>query len=356
VEASQAVVECREVTKRFDDVVAVDAIDLDVRAGEVVALLGPSGCGKTTTLRLVAGFEDLDAGTIRLDGTLVAGDDAMVPPEKRRVGVVFQDYALFPHLTVAQNVGYGVRERRARAQRVGEMLDLVGLGSLPDRLPHELSGGQQQRVALARALAPEPHIVLLDEPFSDLDASMRVQVRTEVRQILRDASATAIVVTHDQEEALSLADRIAVMNDGRVLQIDEPATLYAQPCDRFVATFVGDADVIPGHADGGSVITAVGSLRLAEGGDRGAVEVVLRPEHVRLSLDSAGEGVVRDLVYFGHDQLVAVELGDGTRVRARMGPGRVFEPGDRVAVSVTGDVRAFRARSGATSAAQVRSG
>ena len=341
MDGSPAVVECREVTKRFDDVVAVDHVDLDVRAGEVLALLGPSGCGKTTTLRLVAGFERPDHGTIRLDGGAVADDETFVAPEKRRVGVVFQDYALFPHLTVAQNVGYGVRQRRERACRVSEMLDLVGLSSHADRLPHELSGGQQQRVALARAIAPEPHIVLLDEPFSDLDAAMRVQVRTEVRQILHHARATAIIVTHDQEEALSLADRIAVMNDGQVLQIDEPAMLYAQPRGRFVATFVGDADVIPGHADGASVITALGSLRLASRGDTGAVDVVIRPERVRLRLDSAGEGFVRDLVYFGHDQLVVVELPDGVRVRSRMGPGRVFEPGDRVAVSVTGDVLAF---------------
>jgi iron(III) transport system ATP-binding protein len=335
------VVESRDLRKTFDAVVAVDDVDLDVLAGEVLALLGPSGCGKTTTLRLVAGFERPDAGTICLDGVPVASADVFVNPERRRVGVVFQDYALFPHLSVAQNIGYGVRARATRARRVGEMLDLVGLARASDRLPHELSGGQQQRVALARALAPEPSLVLLDEPFSDLDASMRAQVRDEVRQILRDAEATAVVVTHDQEEALSIADRIAVMCEGRVLQVDAPADLYAHPRDRFVATFVGDADVIPGHADGDGAVTALGRLALTDGAGTGAVDVVVRPERVRLRLDGAGEGTVRHIVYFGHDQLVAVELVDGTRVRSRMGPGRSFEPGDRVSVAVSGDVLAF---------------
>jgi iron(III) transport system ATP-binding protein len=269
-----------------------------------------------------------------------------VVPERRRVGVVFQDYALFPHFTVAQNVGYGVRDRAARAGRVGEMLDLVGLADAAARFPHELSGGQQQRVALARALAPEPSLVLLDEPFSDLDASLRAQVRDEVRQILRDAQATAVVVTHDQEEALSIADRIAVMRNGQVVQVDAPGDLYAHPKDRFVATFVGDADVVPGHADGVTAVTALGRLSLAEAGRPGAVDVIVRPERLRLRLDGAGDGVVRDIVYFGHDQLVAVELVDGTRVRSRMGPGLAFEPGDRVSVSVTGEVLAFPAASG----------
>jgi iron(III) transport system ATP-binding protein len=190
-------------------------------------------------------------------------------------------------------------------------------------------------------MAPAPALVLLDEPFSDLDAALRVQVRSEIREILRAAGATAVVVTHDQEEALSLADRIAVMSSGRVHQVDAPASLYAHPADRFVATFVGDADVISGHVDGGAVATAVGSLRLAADTPRGEVDVVVRPERVRLRLDSAGEGVVGETVYFGHDQLVAVTLTDGTRVRARMGPGVAFENGDRVSVTVTGEVITF---------------
>lgn len=334
-------VECHGLTKRFGDVVAVDAVDLQVHDGELLALLGPSGCGKTTTLRLVAGFERPDAGTVVLDGHEVAGPERFVPPERRRVGVVFQDYALFPHLSVARNVGYGVRDRAGRAARIGEMLELVGLVDMADRYPHELSGGQQQRVALARALAPDPSLVLLDEPFSNLDASMRVQVRDEVRAILARAGATAVVVTHDQEEALSLADRVAVMCSGRVLQVDAPAVLYADPVDRFVATFVGSADIVHGDADGATVVTALGALPLGGAAPRGSLDVVVRPERVRLRLDGAGEGLVRSITYFGHDQLVAVSLPDGTEVHSRMGPGRSFEPGDRVGVSVTGDVLAF---------------
>ncbi len=335
-------VECHGLTKAFGAVMALDRVDLDVREGEVLALLGPSGCGKTTTLRLIAGFERPDEGVVTLAGAEVAGPVRFVPPERRRVGVVFQDYALFPHLTVAQNVGYGVRDRARRAVRVAEMLGVVGLESEASRLPHQLSGGQQQRVAMARALAPEPALVLLDEPFSNLDAALRVRMRSEVRAILRAAHATAVFVTHDQEEALSLADRIAVMRAGRVLQVDAPAALYAHPADRFVATFVGDADLVAGEADGDAVVTILGRLRVAEpDGLAGAVAVALRPEGVRLRLDGAGQGVVREITYFGHDQLVEVALEDGARVRSRMSPARMFEPGDRVSVSVTGDVMAF---------------
>ena len=349
------VVACEGLRKSFGQVAAVDGLALEVRSGEILALLGPSGCGKTTFLRLVAGFERPDAGVILLAGAEVAGPRHHVPPERRRIGVVFQDYALFPHMTVAGNVSYGLSgardQRDGRDERVNEMLDLVGLVDLADRYPHELSGGQQQRVALARALAPGPAVVLLDEPFSNLDAALRVHLRADTREILRAAGATAVFVTHDQEEALSFADRVAVMVAGKIRQVDVPDYLYSHPADLFVATFVGDADVLRGVSDGAWITCAAGVVapRSPVGGatngpataGTGDVDVVLRPENVRLRLDGAGQGHVERSTYFGHDQLVEVTLGDGSRLRSRMGPSRLFHPGDRVSVTVVGAVTAF---------------
>lgn len=338
---------CEGLTKRFGSVAAVDHVDLRIRRGEIVALLGPSGCGKTTFLRLVAGFEQPDEGSIQLVGREVAGSGPFVPPERRRVGVVFQDYALFPHMTAGANVAYGLNRRSfgraARRQRVQALLELVGLASLGNRYPHELSGGQQQRVALARALAPSPSVVLFDEPFSSLDATLRVQVRLEVHEIIRSAKATAVFVTHDQEEALSLADRVAVMQSGRILQVDTPDRLYASPVDRFVAAFVGDADIVRGVSDGNQVTCVTGVLRPSASMPAGPVDVVLRAENVRLRLDGQGHALVLRSTYFGHDQLVEVAMEDGTRLRSRMGPAHRFESGDRVAVTVAGNVTAFPA-------------
>ena len=222
-EAPPIALRCDGLSKAFGDAAAVDDASFHVTAGTVLALLGPSGCGKTTTLRLIAGLDRPDAGTIVLGGSEVQGPDVSVPPERRRVGLVFQDYALFPHLDVRANVGFGLSRRNGRAARVAETLELVGLSALASRMPHELSGGQQQRVALARALAPNPRVVLLDEPFSNLDAALRNDLRNDVRRVLRESGTTAVFVTHDQEEALSLADQVAVMIDGRVLQVGAAA-------------------------------------------------------------------------------------------------------------------------------------
>jgi iron(III) transport system ATP-binding protein len=271
------------LTKHFGEVVAVDDVELEVQHGEFLGVLGPSGCGKTTLLRLVAGFERPDRGGIEIDGRAVAGPRLSMPPEERRIGMVFQESALFPHLDVAGNIGFGI-ERRRREARVAELVALVGLAGLQRRMPHELSGGQQQRVALARALAPDPALILLDEPFSSLDATLRNQLRLEVRDILRSAGATALFVTHDQAEALEISDRVAVMRAGRIEQVSTPDELYLRPVNRFVAGFVGEANLLPGEVRHGEVITLIGRFRADDGSlaDGTQAEVLLRPEQLHM--------------------------------------------------------------------------
>ncbi len=341
---SEPALVCRGLRKTFGDTVALAQLDLAVAPGSLTALLGPSGCGKTTALRVIAGLEDPDAGTLEVGGRVLVDDTTAVPPEDRRIGLVFQDYALFPHLSVGQNVAYGLHEvpPPERRQRVADALDLVGLQGLEDRLPTQLSGGQQQRVALARALAPRPALVLLDEPFSNLDAGLRITVREEVRAILQAASATALFVTHDQEEALSLADQVAVMDAGRLHQVADPHTLYTRPATRFVAEFVGEADLVAGRRAGRQFVdTALGRLQAREPLSAETVTVVLRPEALELTPDTHGPGTVESIQYFGHDQLVAVRLDDGTPLRVRRGPDRAIARGDRVALRVRDSVVAF---------------
>lgn len=334
------------VTKRFGSVTAVDRLDLDVPTGSLTALLGPSGCGKTTALRLIAGLETPDAGTIRVHDALVSGDGVFLPPERRRVGLVFQDHALFPHLTVAQNVAYGLvgMGTGPARQRVAEMLALVGLERHGDRLPSQLSGGQQQRVALARALAPHPAVLLLDEPFSNLDAALRATVREEVRAILDVTDTTAVFVTHDQTEALSLADRVAVMDQGRLHQVAPPHELYARPATRFVAEFVGDALALPARRAGRFFVDGpLGRLETLREVPHGEIVAMVRPEEVVLHADPEGPGLVRGITYYGHDQVVSVAM-DDVVVDARLGPAQQFGVGERVRVAVAGPVAAFPAR------------
>jgi iron(III) transport system ATP-binding protein len=293
----QPALRVERLRKAFGAVQAVDDVSFEVRRGGVLGVLGPSGCGKTTVLRLIAGFERPDAGTIEIGGRQVADPRRQVPPERRRVGMVFQEAALFPHLDVAANIGFGL-PRSGSAARIAELTAMVGLAGLSARMPHELSGGQQQRVALARALAPEPELILLDEPFSSLDATLRAELRDEVQEILRVAGATVVFVTHDREEALAIADRVAVMRAGRIEQVSPPAELYLRPVNRFVAAFVGHANLVPGRVVDGEVQTALGAFRVPHGSlPEGAVaEALLRPEQLHLMPvrgDAAAEPVFR---------------------------------------------------------------
>lgn len=332
-------IRARSLTKAYGDVLALNDFNLDVWEGSLLTLLGPSGCGKTTALRVIAGFEGAE-GTVDIRGRRVLDADTFVQPENRRVGMVFQDYALFPHMTVAKNIAYGLKGGQDN-RRVDELLELVGMSGLGDRMPNELSGGQQQRVALARAMAPSPDVILLDEPFSNLDASLRDRVRRELKMILTEARTTAVLVTHDQEEALATSDLVAVMYQGRVVQFDTPSQLYTQPADPWVADFLGDADVVNATGHRGYADTLIGRFKTDL---RGPVLVVVRPEDVQLSIGETPNAVVAHTEFFGHDQLVTVALPGGTRVRSRIGPRPSYTTGDNVRVRAT-HARVFPVRS-----------
>jgi iron(III) transport system ATP-binding protein len=303
------------ISKRFgaQAQLAVDDLSLAVRESELLVLLGPSGCGKTTTLRMIAGFERPQTGSIALGADVVASERAWVPPERRGIGIVFQDYALFPHLSVAQNIAFGMLRlgRAERKQRVATALDAVDLAPYADRYPHELSGGQQQRVAIARALAPQPRVLLLDEPFSNLDPELRTSLRYEVRAIVQRVGITTVLVTHDQSEAFAMADRIAVMHEGHVHQVDTPERLYRQPHSRFVAGFVGRAQWILGDVHGAHVETELGMFPNGSNSNAATVDVLLRPEELQLAPDARGRARVVGREFGGPTVRYTIRLASG---------------------------------------------
>jgi len=376
--------------KRFGAHQVLAGLNIDVPAGSLTAVLGPSGSGKTTLLRILAGFEHADAGTVRIGPALADGPGVFLPPERRRIGYVPQEGSLFPHLTVAANVAFGLTRRKwgrdRRAKRCADLLEAVGLGGLDRRYPHQLSGGQQQRVALARALAIQPEVVLLDEPFASLDANLRASVRADVQRLLKESGTTTVLVTHDQDEALSTADRVAVLRDGGIAQYDAPQELYSRPVDADMARFIGEANLIPGILNGSSVQTLLGVLAVtgADAGGEGAAGaarngsdaaghrpamVLIRPEQVELVPGTPGEaggasaepgpagpaggtgltGRITGYGYHGHDAVVTVQPEQDPQAPpliVRTLGGQALSPGSRVTLRAHGPVIAWPQRSG----------
>ena len=332
------VIECAAVAKSFGPAPAVDGISFALMAGEVLSILGPSGAGKTTLLRLIAGFERLDGGEISIEGRVVSGASQHVPPDRRNVGMVFQEYALFPHKTVAENIRFGLHrlDGAERDRRLAEVIGLVKLEGLEGRYPHELSGGQQQRVALARTIAPRPRAVLLDEPFSNLDAGLRRDMRREVAGILRDSGTATMFVTHDQEAAFSIADRVGVVRDGRLEQVDAPNVIYESPATQFVAKMVGTGDFIAGEIRGGMASTEIGALpfRSTNGALRDGTRVVLlsRPDDFQVKPDQAGPAVVRSREFLGEATVLDVEMPSGAALKCRQVSPTTVSPGSRVSL------------------------
>jgi len=328
-------VSARSLVKSFGTTEVLRGVDLAIPAGSIASLLGPSGCGKTTTLRALAGLERPDSGEIEIGRRLVSGAGSFVAPERRRVGMVFQDWALFPHLSVERNVAFGLsrHERRSKSALVADTLEMVGLSHLAGRMPSELSGGQQQRVALARALAIRPAVILLDEPYSNLDTALRTQIRLEVQRVLTDLGITTLFVTHDQEEAFVMGEHVAVMFDGAVVQQGRPSDIYNTPSTRAVARFIGDANFFAGTANGDKAETRIGPIPLLRplAGD---VEVMVRPEYITVT--SGDEATIEKIEFYGHDSIYLIKPDQQPALKARVLSAPEFRPGQRVALSYGG--------------------
>jgi iron(III) transport system ATP-binding protein len=340
-------IDLRRAAKRFGDTAVLTDVDLSVPVGSITAVLGASGSGKTTLLRLIAGFEQLDSGTLRIGDQLVDDARRMVSPQHRGVGYVPQEGALFPHLTVTANIAFGVS--RSQRARVDELLDLIGLSGLAKRYPHQLSGGQQQRVAVARALAVAPHVVLLDEPFSALDASLRTELRRDVARLLTETGTTTVLVTHDQDEALALADQVALLADGRVIAAASPRELYRDPPDASAAASIGEVNILAAHTHAEHARCALGVIPIRAEGPApvdGPSRLLLRPEQIVVALGPSGHrtrAVVVEIQYHGHDALAQVRLSDsaGEALLARVSGDLELEPGQEVWVEVVGPGRAW---------------
>lgn len=353
------ILQLKNITKKYpgrtginsQPTAVLDDVSLTLKHGELLGLLGPSGCGKTTLLRIVAGFESISQGTVAIAGKVVATNSESLAAEKRHTGMVFQDYALFPHLTVAENIAFGLKRQKNASkankglftrqhqpeieQRVGEILQLVGLKGFEQRYPHQLSGGQQQRISLARALAPEPALILLDEPLSNLDVQVRHRLRAEIRAILKAAGTSAIFVTHDREEALAISDKIAVMRQGKIEQVGTPEEVYLNPATHFVAEFVTQANFLPATKQGEVWVTEIGKIsaslsqtNIAKG------DMMLRPEDVSLTVDPESKIMVRERQFLGREYYYAVETASGKVIYARMGLTKAIAVGTKVSLSL----------------------
>tara|TARA_B100000401_G_scaffold438332_1_gene386460 strand:+ start:4916 stop:5941 length:1026 start_codon:yes stop_codon:yes gene_type:complete len=322
----------RSVSKSYDEEQVLSDFNLDVWKGSITGILGSSGSGKTTALRLIAGFDRPDAGIIEMKNEVIVSDEVWLPPEKRNIGMVFQDYALFPHLSVEKNIAFGLGKNDLEKGRLKEVIDMCNLSGLINKFPQELSGGQQQRVALARALAPNPEVVLLDEPFTSLDAQMARVLRDEVVELLKNTETTAIIVTHDQEEALSVCDVVSVLEKGKIIQSSTPQEIYLNPVSKTVANSVGDPNILKGFSIDGRVETSLGTFVSAY---EGALDVSIRPECIELNLDSEGSYIVKECTFYGHDQVISFQNSKGEVFRARSLPNTIYEAGDKVNIEIS---------------------